>query len=139
VKVSDAKSAAYSQCYVCGSDNSAGLHVQFRPDAAGGSRADYTARPEHAGWPGLIHGGLLFTLMDEAVAWACTYEGTRCVTAKAEARFRAPAKVGMPLVITGRVTFATRRALRATAEIRHGSGAGELIAEMEAMMAIART
>ena len=78
----------YRGCYVCGTENPSGLRLPFRKDESGGSRAEYVARPEHAGWPGIIHGGLLFTLMDEAVAWACTYAGSRCVTAKAEARFR---------------------------------------------------
>lgn len=128
----------YRGCYVCGAENDAGLRLPFRKDEDGGSRAEYLARPEHAGWPGIIHGGLLFTLMDEAVAWACTYAGSRCVTARAEARFRAPAQVGTPLVITGRVTHATSRALRARAEIRCGDEDGPLIAELEAMMAVAR-
>jgi uncharacterized protein (TIGR00369 family) len=137
--VSDAASDEYRGCYVCGVENDAGLRLPFRKDESGGSRAEYVARPEHAGWPGIIHGGLLFTLMDEAVAWACTYAGSRCVTARAEAWFRAPAQVGAPLVITGRVTHTTRRALRARAEIRSGDDNGQLIAELEAMMAVATT
>jgi uncharacterized protein (TIGR00369 family) len=128
----------YQGCYVCGIENEAGLRLPFRKDDSGGSRAEYVARPEHAGWPGIIHGGLLFTLMDEAVAWACTYAGSRCVTARAEARFRVPAQVGALLVITGRVTHATSRALRARAEIRQGDDNGPLVAELEAMMTVAK-
>ena len=75
---------------------------------------------------------------DEAVAWACTYAGRRCVTAKAEARFREPARVGMPLVITGRVTKMSSLALRARAEIHVGSDDGPLLAELDAVMAVAR-
>jgi uncharacterized protein (TIGR00369 family) len=135
--VPDLEVGPYFGCYVCGTDNPAGLRLPFRKVDTGGSRADYVARSEHAGWPGLIHGGLLFTLMDEAVAWACSYSGTRCVTAKAEARFRRPARVGMPLVITGRVTATSARALKARAEIRHGGDDGALIAELDAMMAVA--
>ncbi len=126
----------FPNCYVCGTENPAGLHVPFAPDPGGGSRAEYVARPEHVGWPGIIHGGLLFTLMDEAVAWACTSGGLTCVTAKAEARFRSPARVGMRLVINGRVGFASRRAVRARSEIRAGGDEGEIVAELDAMMAI---
>jgi uncharacterized protein (TIGR00369 family) len=136
--VAERASDEYRGCYVCGVENDAGLRLPFRKDEGGGSRADYVARPEHAGWPGVIHGGLLFTLMDEAVAWACTYAGSRCVTAKAEARFRVPVRVGTPLVITGRVTHTTSRALRARSEIRAGDDNGPVIAELDAMMAIAR-
>jgi acyl-coenzyme A thioesterase PaaI-like protein len=136
--VSERANDEYRGCYVCGTENDAGLRLPFRKDESGGSRADFVARPEHAGWPGIIHGGLLFTLMDEAVAWACTYAGSRCVTAKAEARFRVAAQVGTPLVITGRVTRRTSRALRAHSEIRAGDDSGPVIAELDAMMAVTR-
>jgi uncharacterized protein (TIGR00369 family) len=134
--VAERTSDEYRGCYVCGVENDSGLRLPFRKDDGGGSRAEYVARPEHAGWPGIIHGGLLFTLMDEAVAWACTYAGSRCVTAKAEARFRVPAQVGALLVITGRVTHTASRALRARAEVRQGDDNGPLIAELDAMMAV---
>jgi uncharacterized protein (TIGR00369 family) len=136
--VPDGENGTYMGCYVCGLENTAGLRIPFGKDGEGGSRAEYVARPEHAGWPTVIHGGLLFTLMDEAVAWACTYSGRRCMTAKAEASFRVPARVGIPLVVTGRVTRVTSRALRARAEIRIADAAGTLVAELDAMMAIAR-
>ena len=134
----DVENGTYKGCYVCGLENEAGLRIPFRKDGEGASRAEYVARPEHAGWPTVIHGGLLFTLMDEAVAWACTYAGKRCVTARAEARFREPARVGMPLVITGWVTKKSGLALRARAEIHVGDDSGPLLAELDAVMAVAR-
>jgi acyl-coenzyme A thioesterase PaaI-like protein len=121
---------------VCGSENPEGLHIAFER-APDGCRAEYLARPAHVGWPEIIHGGLLFTLMDEAVAWATIYAGRHAVTGKAEARFRAPAKVGMRLVVLGRVTQSSRRVLRAHAEIRQDSDTGPVISEMDALMAVA--
>lgn len=134
----DVENGTYLGCYVCGLENESGLKVPFRKTGEGASRADYVARSEHAGWPSIIHGGLIFTLMDEAVAWACTYAGKRCVTAKAEARFREPARVGMPLVITGLVTRKSGLALRARAEIHVGDETGPLLAELDAVMAVAK-
>lgn len=125
---------SFPACYVCGAENAAGLHVRFERAADGGSLAQYTARPEHVGWPDIIHGGLLFTLMDEAVAWAVIYAGQHAVTARAEARFRAPAKVGMPLVVRGTIADSTRRMLRARAEIREAGEGGAVIAELDAVM-----
>jgi uncharacterized protein (TIGR00369 family) len=136
--VPDVENGTYKGCYVCGLENEAGLRIPFRKDGEGRSRAEYVARPEHAGWPTVIHGGLLFTLMDEAVAWACTYAGRRCVTARAEARFREPGRVGMPLVITGQVTKKSALALRAHAEIHVGDDAGPTVAELDAVMAVTR-
>lgn len=134
----DVENGTYLGCYVCGPENPSGLKVPFLKAGEGMSRAEYVARPEHAGWPTVIHGGLLFTLMDEAVAWACTYAGRRCVTAKAEARFREPARVGMPLVITGHVTRMSSLALKTRAEIHVGSNDGPLLAELDAVMVVAR-
>lgn len=127
----------FPNCFVCGSENPSGLHVPFTRTEDGGSRADYTAKADHVGWPEIIHGGLLFTLMDEAVAWAVIYAGLHGVTGKAQARFRLPARVGMRMVVTGRVTESSSRALRTHAEIREGGDDGPVIAEMDALMAVA--
>jgi acyl-coenzyme A thioesterase PaaI-like protein len=136
--VPDGENGTYLGCYVCGPENPSGLKIPFQKVDVGVSRAEYVARPEHAGWPTVIHGGLLFTLMDEAVAWACTYAGRRCVTARAEARFREPARVGMPLVVVGRVTRMRAIALETHAEIHAGGDAGPVVAELDAVMAVAR-
>jgi len=128
---------SFPNCYVCGSENPEGLQVPFEPRPEGGCRAEYMARPTHVGWPDIIHGGLLFTLMDEAVAWASIYDGRHAVTGKAEARFRAPGRVGRRLIVTGWITSVSRRALRAHAEIREDDEAGPVICEMDALMAVA--
>lgn len=121
-------------CYVCGEENSLGLHVPFTRDGENGSRAAYTVRPEHVGWPGLLHGGLLFTLMDEAVAWSLYYGGLRGVTAKAETRFRTPVTVGTSLVITASIVERARRLVRARAEAKRDEGNNEIVAELIATM-----
>jgi len=125
---------SFPGCYVCGSENPAGLHITFARDGAAGCRAEYIARPDHVGWPGLIHGGMLFTLMDEAVAWALIYAGLRGVTARCEAQFRRPATVGSSLVITGRVVESSRRLVRTRAEIRDAGAGSALVAELNARM-----
>src|SRR5260370_35864605 len=82
-------------CYVCGPDNARGLQVAFLADGAHGSRALYTARPEHEGWPGLLHGGGTFSLMDEALGWAVHFQGLHGVTARIDTRFRRTIPSGM--------------------------------------------
>jgi hypothetical protein len=48
------------RCFVCGPENPQGLHVVFAAEGATGCRASYTARAEHTGWPGIMHGGVAF-------------------------------------------------------------------------------
>ncbi len=124
----------FPNCYVCGTDNPQGLHVEFTRDGSEGCRAEYTARVEHEGWPGIMHGGVLFTLMDEAAAWALAYAGVRGVTVRGDVRFCTPAKVGTPLVITARVVERKRKLVRARAEIREAEAADVLVAELESSM-----
>jgi acyl-coenzyme A thioesterase PaaI-like protein len=129
---------SFPDCYVCGVANERGLHVTFSEHPGGGARAEYAARPEHVGWPEVIHGGLLFTLMDEAVAWAVIVAGLHGVTAEAEVRFREPVRVGMKLAIHGWLLDPGRRLVRARAEVREGGEDGRVVAEMDGVMAITR-
>ncbi len=136
--MSEVAELMFPHCYVCGQENARGLRIAFAAHPAGGCRAEYVARGEHVGWPEVIHGGLLFTLMDEAVAWAVIYAGFHGVTARAEARFREPVRVGTPLVVRGWLVDPPRRATRARAELRAGGDDGPLVAELDALMAITR-
>lgn len=129
--------SSFPNCFVCGSENPEGLQIPFERRPKGGCRAEYTAKPTHVGWPDIIHGGLLFTLMDEAVAWASIYAGHQAVTGKAEARFRAPGRVGKRLIVLGWITAASRRGLKAHAEIREDDDNGPVVCELDALMAVA--
>src|SRR5271169_3326950 len=86
-------------CYVCGPENARGMQVPFFPDGPHGCRALYTARAEHSGWPGMLHGGVTFALMDEALGWAVHFQGLHGVTARADTRFRQPVAIGAKLII----------------------------------------
>jgi acyl-coenzyme A thioesterase PaaI-like protein len=122
-------------CYVCGPRNASGLQVPFFRDGENGSRAVYTARAEHAGWPGILHGGVTFSLMDEALGWALYFQGITGVTAKVEARFRQPIPVGTNLIIRAWTVDQRRRLVNARAEIRADNDEDQMLfAEVEAKM-----
>src|SRR5262245_20343168 len=71
-----------AKCFVCGYENSVSLGVAFERDEAGGSRAVYVPRREHEGWPGILHGGALFAVLDDAAGWAARYSGRPSVTGR---------------------------------------------------------
>ncbi len=124
----------FPNCYVCGAENPQGLHVEFFADGPERCRAVYAARREHEGWPGIVHGGVLFTLMDEALAWALAYAGLRGVTAKGDVRFAAPARVGTELTITAEVGERRGKLVRARAEVRSAETPDTLVAALDATM-----
>ncbi|MFH1003762.1 MAG: PaaI family thioesterase [Chloroflexota bacterium] len=103
-------------CFGCGQRNPIGLKLQFQWDGQT-ARAEFTPQPYHQGWPGIVHGGVLACLVDEAFGWASVYAGTNCVNARMEMRLKRPARVGEPLVVTGTITDNKRKLLPARAEL----------------------
>ena len=123
-----------SGCWVCGVDNPAGLHVPFEADGDNGSRAIYTAREHHAGWPGMLHGGLSLALMDEAFGWALYFHGLAGVTARFEARYREAIQIGDVVSVRAWTTSRRRHLVQAKAEIRRVDRPSALMVEAEASM-----
>ena len=121
-------------CYVCGPENKAGLHVPFVREGDTAARGEYVARAEHCGWPGLLHGGVAFALMDEALAYALYFQGLFGVTAKAETRFREPIRDGVRLIIRAWIVSQRRRVVTARAEIRLDNEKQSMVAETDATM-----
>jgi hypothetical protein len=63
-----------ANCLVCGRDNPHGLKLDFSVVAnTGVVIAEFVGQKHHAGFEGLIHGGLISTVMDEAMTWAATW------------------------------------------------------------------
>ncbi len=111
-------------CLVCGRDNSLGLKLTLRVDPDTGIvRIDYIPRPEHIGFVEIVHGGVLATVIDEAMVWAATWERRRfCVCGEMAVRFRRSARVGRPLLIEAKVQFSRTRLTRTTATVHDGQG-----------------
>jgi acyl-coenzyme A thioesterase PaaI-like protein len=51
-------------CFVCGIDNPIGLHLKFYTDEESRCVARFRPKPEHQGYPGHLHGGIISTLLD---------------------------------------------------------------------------
>src|SRR5437870_11277091 len=65
-------------CLVCGRDNPLGLKLAlFIEDSTGEVHVEFLPRPQHIGFEGIIHGGALATILDEAMVWAATWHGRR--------------------------------------------------------------
>lgn len=121
-------------CFVCGPDNPIGIKAEFTVDkAAGASFAELNLADHFQGWQGIVHGGILATLLDEACAYACMTATDQCLTAEISVRYRKPVPVGETLQLSGRLVEQNRKLWRARSEIRI---AGTLHAEAEAKMFI---
>jgi acyl-coenzyme A thioesterase PaaI-like protein len=88
-------------CFVCGPENPIGLRVRFRleGDLCVG---EFTPEAVHVGFPSVVHGGILFSLLDDVMANALYLNGIWAYTARCEIRFRKPLKVGQAIRLEGR-------------------------------------
>lgn len=105
-------------CFACGMNNPIGLRLNFRLD---GDRcvAEFVPKHEHQGYDNIIHGGIISTLLDEAMAKIVYMKGFPCVTAQLNVRFRKAAHAGDVLSVYGWITGEQRhRIIDCAAEVR---------------------
>ena len=107
-------------CLVCGRNNPHGLNLSLLVDPDSGIvHVDFSARAVHIGFEGVVHGGYLATVIDEAMVWAATWAGKRfCVCGELSVRYRRPAAVGETLRVEARVEFARPKLVQTMATVR---------------------
>jgi acyl-coenzyme A thioesterase PaaI-like protein len=115
-------------CFGCGKGNPRGLQLEFRWEGDL-MVSDWTPAPEHQGWEGHAHGGMVALVLDEVMAQCVNRCGYLTPTAEISVRFRKPALVGEPLRLTA-TKPAGRRLLTVRAEAR--DRVGTLMAEATA-------
>lgn len=108
-------------CFACSPDNPIGLKLSFSDDGEV-SRAHFVPREEHQGWTGIVHGGLIATLLDEAMAQWVWRRGIKAVTAAMEIRFKKAVPVGEPVTVRAWGEGERGRLLTLAAEVRLGDG-----------------
>ena len=111
-------------CLVCGNANAHGLHLSLEVNSESGVvRVPFTPRAEQMGFEGIVHGGALATVMDEAMVWAASWTKRRfCVCGEMTVRFRHSAEVGEALLVTAQVTSARSRLIATTGEMHDSTG-----------------
>ncbi len=109
------------RCYVCGRKNTAGLAVDFKINAEARSiRAVFMPSDVHQGYEGIVHGGILSALLDEAMAKLAFSLGIPAVTAEITVKFKSPAAPGEKLNVSGRLAKESKRLILAEAKIERG-------------------
>ena len=120
-------------CFVCGKNNAGGLQLEFSyaPD---GLRAETTFVPRetYQGWQGIVHGGIIITVLDEVMAKAAVHKGYTVVTAEITAKLKTPAKVMEPLRCQAVIESVKKKIVyaRAAASRKDGTVVAEATAKM---------
>lgn len=98
-----------NMCFACSPRNPIGLHLKFTMEGEI-CRAVFKANENHQGWDGFIHGGLIVTLLDEAMAqWLVERKQTRAMTAEMNIRFSLPVAIGQEVMVEAYCEKVSRR------------------------------
>ncbi len=116
-------------CFGCGRHNPISLKLHFERDGDT-NRAEFTPGPQHESYAGITHGGILSTVMDEAMAWVLWDQGLAVIAGRMETRFRAPAVTGEKLCVEGWVE--KRRGRTFLCGSRLSDSTGKTVAEASA-------
>ena len=109
-------------CFGCGTLNLHGLQLILHNDDGGnGVWTTFTPDRRFEGYGGMIHGGIISTVLDEVMAWSLYRIGAWGVTAEMQVKFRKPVRVGEETRATGRIVRDRGRIYELTGEIRRAA------------------
>ena len=110
-------------CFGCGPDNPMGLHLKVHQQGDDGVIAHFVSEPNHAGWPGIQHGGVTSALLDEISGFVPNFMGVMTMTGELKVSYLDPIYVGEHLEITAKPVRVTRRLIEVAARIVNEAGA----------------
>jgi uncharacterized protein (TIGR00369 family) len=124
-------------CFICGVQNPVGLKMVIYNDLDNRQIVSTVIVPEHfQGYPGVVHGGIVATMLDEVAGRALLLDGSDdnlMVTVKLEVKYRQPTPTLTPLKVIGRVINASSSRAKVCGEIQLPDGT--VTAESEAILA----
>jgi acyl-coenzyme A thioesterase PaaI-like protein len=82
-----------NMCFVCGIKNPIGLKINFKMDGEI-CFGEFTGTENHVGWNDTIHGGIIYSVLDDVTANLIYQLGRKAHTAKSSIRYRKPLFVG---------------------------------------------
>ena len=130
-----AKQPNSRHCFVCGVDNPIGLQLKFYETAQGEVTAELNLPNIYQGYPGIVHGGVIAAMLDEAAGRAHMgpVDAPRFMfTAKLDIRYHKNVPVGQPLRLVGRAGPTKSRTAEASSAIYDLEGT--LLADAEVLL-----
>jgi uncharacterized protein (TIGR00369 family) len=114
--------AAQNRCFGCGEANTTGLQLRFFLAPDGTVVCPATVSAIFDGHPGYLHGGIIATLLDEAMSKSVRALGLVSMTRHMEIDYLRPVPSSTPLRIEARVTHNEGRKHWSEAKILNAHG-----------------
>lgn len=120
-------------CFVCGRDNPIGLRLNL-VFHAGRIHSEFILPKQYQGYKDITHGGIISSVLDEAMIHVALAQGIKVVTAEMSVRFKRPLFTGEKAVVEAQIIKSGRKLIEASASVK-GSDL-RLIAEAQAKMMV---
>jgi uncharacterized protein (TIGR00369 family) len=106
-------------CFVCGRKNPVGLYMHFHHNTVDEVYSDYTVPAHYQGYPGIVHGGVLASMLDEIVCRVSMIGDPHhfMMSVRLEMVYRHPVPTETPLKIIARIVRLRGRLGKAQGEI----------------------
>jgi uncharacterized protein (TIGR00369 family) len=109
-------------CVVCGQENPYGLRIHFMRERDGAITAEWRPTENWEGFEGIVHGGIISTVLDEAMSKAVAAMNREALTGELKVRFRRHVAAGENLRIRGWVVAQVKRLVKAEATLTAADG-----------------
>lgn len=121
---------AANRCFACGPDNPIGLRIRFALND-GICTGNFTAGENHVGYENTVHGGIIFSALDDVMANVLYLQNIKAHTARCEIRYRKSLEVGQPVQLRAWIESERGRLIVLRGEVRITSD-DSLVADCEA-------
>jgi uncharacterized protein (TIGR00369 family) len=112
-----------NKCFGCGGANAEGMKLTFEQDDANKKIVGhFVMGPRYQGGGGMLHGGIIAMLLDEAMGKVCRFRNARAVTAEMNIDFVKPIRVDQEITVEAFETAQRGRNLFQWGEIRDAEG-----------------
>jgi len=93
----------HRNCFACGSKNGTGLRLKFHKREDGSVFGDFFADPKFEGYSGIIHGGIIATLLDSAMTHCLLMKDIPALTGRLSIKYSTPIRTGTVVKLEARI------------------------------------
>jgi uncharacterized protein (TIGR00369 family) len=102
--ISNISCRVHPNCVVCSQSNTNGLQLEFISKEDGGITAKFMCDEDLEGYPGVLHGGIVSSILDGAMCHCMFSRGQVAVTAEMTTKFWHPVITNQQAIVTANVT-----------------------------------
>lgn len=120
-QLADTRRDAHPFCYVCSASNPMGLALRYIAAPDGSVSATFLGNCALEGYEGMLHGGVVATVLDGAMTNCLFAQGFQALTADLRVRYRSPVLAAEELTVRAWLESSRHGLFELRAEITQGN------------------